>query len=1253
MFKSFKIRRSYRWGVILLGIVLCLLAVPMVKRAMADEDEFVPKEYPQGKVFQLHKKGSEYSYSESNLLKDGEMLPFGRKYAGDFYLTGDNVQPKKRLNDQGYITSGKIVFNYSYNGSLNDRNKKEWQLYDDDQKKVNNFTLSRKIEKGTVIIDKSYDNVTWINEDYYTNFFEKHKEGMQGIYETKADDVKHGVYYRVTVAYTVRQCTDDALIGVFDDYDYEECVEVYYFYVGTGKSSLHIHDIYTGTDVTNPSITLKDGFTVKSDSPYSTIFVKEPDGYERSYPVCSVFTKQGEYAVRLKDAFGEDFKYSVTISNGIDMQEVAPAVYETNSSYESPSVTMGPFGALNLTSLFVQQFNGHTIKKSEYNGKQAFSVDGEGVSLYLQLNYGKELGNGWTLASDSYGGTDGQKLYGSTIGKIESGALIVQTSKDGENWVDIEKGRYKDGLYTTDFMNCYGGGRRIQIYTPNGTEVLYGMYVRVVYAYEIDKQKETKNIVEEYTFYLSNSNTDAVVFHNKSVEGELQELLSEEDQTTIDIYRKAETLTDYTQTLTGFSIDVSQNPTVKYEVLRNGEPMVGSTTTFTESGKYSITLNAVGETKRVTIFVDRDSSKESMEKYFGEGFLRGKRIYAETGYPVYVAGQTTYSILSAPDNMLPVSGKIRNKTTGKEITIDATRSEKTGNIIEAGEYEAKFYTNKTFTGNDPVGDTKVFTFHFIVIDEKDVPGPVVNERSLSEYVKTNISDLCPRYYGITYPSAGKGYITLVFATQEDAVNYAYEHEKGEVEKQPDGTYRYKGSYQMAQKEKYESTWALTDAITFFARQAVKEYYFDMSDEFSYITLPQEVLDNEDNLRKLELSNSVIVFAPGQKDKLLATEGLPIISPKKYAVVEPGLNSPVKRGDPNDFEFVKDKYNYDSEKVVIRDCNEESYPISYNEGVGKQLQAAGCESGIVSILELNKYDDKNEYKAVFLREGDNLATVTFKTYIGEKETDISIDKDSETKHFQVEAFRPLTIVDETDKYSYVKISHNGQSECMLAASMGDKMFSEPGDYTVRCINRLGYSFEFTITIQDGSRFTVIRCVDDKGEVKEVYTSQGSNNVQLPEYTRTGYSLVGYSDASGNHYPLIIAVVDFSGSLSLETEWQPKDCSVVIVDQNGNRVLDITAKFQEQVNLKEKCEEKGITASSWSTAGVQIENGLLTINTEGETIVVAIVEAKSRKSNAIYYILGVCAVVAVVLAGIVISKRRKKIVVDIEVDTNSVE
>lgn len=1220
--------------VIAMAFAFSFLVFLMVKNAAADEDEYTPKLYPKGKVYQLHPKNSGYDYTESNLLKDDEMLPFGRKYAGDFYLTGDNIQEKYRLNEKAYATSGKIAFHYSYDGFLSDKPKKEWQLYDDGQEKVKDYSLDKDVGEGTVIVEKSYDGVVWKKEKDYEDIFGD-KTGMYNIYETNEEDVKHGIYYRVTVAYTIVK-------GKIGDRNFEECIEVYTFYVGLEQSSLHICDVFTGTDITHQDARVRDGFTVMSDSPFSTIFVKEPGGYEYSVPEYSVYTQKGEYSVKLRTAFGDDYNYKVYITDGIDMKEIDSVIYETNSSYGSPKEVTNAVGSRNMTSLFVEQFNGHSINQTEYDGLQAISVDGESVALYLQLNYGETLGDGWLLASDSYGNESKHKIADVKTGPVETGALIIKTSKDGKTWEVLERGRYKDGLLTTDFYNCYGGGRRIQIYTPNGNEVLNGLYVKVIYAFEVKKNKESKNIIEEYTFYLSNSNTDAVVFHNKSVEGELQEILSEEDQTTLDIYQKAESLADNTQTLSGFSIDISQNPTVKYEVRRNDQSMVGSTNTFTESGKYQITLNAVGETKKVTIYVDRDTSMESLEKYFGDGFLSGKRVYAETGYPVYVGGQTTYNILKVPETMLPVSGKITNLSTGEEITIDATRIAKSGDITEPGEYEAKFYTNKTFLSESPVGDTKVFTFHFIVINEKDVPGPVVNEQLLEEYAKTNISDLCPRYYGLTYPSAGRGYITCAFATYDDAYQYACDHERGAVEPQEDGSYRYNGSCLITQKEVYESSWELEEAIAFFAKQMVNEYYFDMSEEFSYVTLDQQILEREDNLRTLPLSYSVIVFAPGQKEKLLVADGLPLISPKKYAILQEETDQTyIKRGGFNDLEFVEDKYNFDSQKIVIRDSQGKSFPISYHEGVGEQLQNASCASGIVNILELNKYDDMNEYEAVFLRDRENLATVTFVIYDGDKETNVVVDMNSETRSFQSSAFRPLSIVDETDKYSYIKISHNGKSECMLPDDVKDglKIFSEPGDYTVRCINRLGYSFEFTITIPDGPKFALIRCSDDKGEVKEVRTTQGSRDVRLPEYIRTGYELIGYLDSEGNHYPLVLAEVGFSGSLALEAEWQAKDCLVVVKDKNGKFVLNIPTKFGEKVDLRANLEAIGIVASSFTKDGSPIENGILEVNSEGETVVVAVIDGKGGTKAIVYILIGAIAIIGMAVTVVMVKKGGK--------------
>ena len=163
---------------------------------------------------------------------------------------------------------------------------------------------------------------------------------------------------------------------------------------------------------------------------------------------------------------------------------------------------------------------------------------------------------------------------------------------------------------------------------------------------------------------------------------------------------------------------------------------------------------------------------------------------------------------------------------------------------------------------------------------------------------------------------------------------------------------------------------------------------------------------------------------------------------------------------------------------------------------------------------------------------------------------------------------------------------------------------------------------------------------------MYTSKGSRDVRLPEYMRTGYKMIGYIDANGNHYPLVLSEVSASGSLSLEAEWQAKDCTVVIVDQNGSRVLDIPVKFHDTVNLKEQCEANGYVTTTWSKAGTPIEDGMLEIDAEGEIIIVAVVESKHGSSKTLYYVLAAMAVVAAVGIGIVVMKSKRKKVGDDE-------
>ena len=102
-----------------------------------------------------------------------------------------------------------------------------------------------------------------------------------------------------------------------------------------------------------------------------------------------------------------------------------------------------------------------------------------------------------------------------------------------------------------------------------------------------------------------------------------------------------------------------------------------------------------------------------------------------------------------------------------------------------------------------------------------------------------------------------------------------------MQKQSDGTYRFNGKIDLQQKQKYDSVWDLTEDEYAWAEENVKKYYFDLSDEFTYQTLSKEVIETYPNLRQLELQNSVIVFADGQREKLATQSERIVLNEKQY------------------------------------------------------------------------------------------------------------------------------------------------------------------------------------------------------------------------------------------------------------------------------------------------------------------------------------------------------------------------------------
>ena len=203
----------------------------------------------------------------------------------------------------------------------------------------------------------------------------------------------------------------------------------------------------------------------------------------------------------------------------------------------------------------------------------------------------------------------------------------------------------------------------------------------------------------------------------------------------------------------------------------------------------------------------------------------------------------------------------------------------------------------------------MFTFNFKIIAKGTAPGPKNNQKLLEEYSHSNISDSYPLYYGVKYQSASGLPITVAFKDRKSAIDYAYSYEKGRVEELSDGTYKYNGSFLGVENSiKFDENIGKESpkVLYAFAEKAVHLYYFDLSDDSTYMTLRQSDIDKKSNLREYALNRSVVIYNDGEKELLTDLDTLPIISRKPYAYINPGDKGVVDMGY-NDFEFIRDKY----------------------------------------------------------------------------------------------------------------------------------------------------------------------------------------------------------------------------------------------------------------------------------------------------------------------------------------------------------
>ena len=142
--------------------------------------------------------------------------------------------------------------------------------------------------------------------------------------------------------------------------------------------------------------------------------------------------------------------------------------YQSSESFEAAS---GSTAYGNFTIFGDMKADG------QKDGMTSFSVNGESVSLTYA--YGDTLlnaeENSWHLVEDKT-----KTVAGITLdGNIKKGALILQTSKDGQNWLN-------DVKQTNIFADTPNQNQ--SFYSANSVQLANGCYYRLIVAYETGRK---------------------------------------------------------------------------------------------------------------------------------------------------------------------------------------------------------------------------------------------------------------------------------------------------------------------------------------------------------------------------------------------------------------------------------------------------------------------------------------------------------------------------------------------------------------------------------------------------------------------------------------------------------------------------------------------------------------------------------------------------------------------------------------------
>lgn len=1069
--------------------------------------------------------------SEENYTIEGDAataLCFGKKSLGSIRVSGVVYTEGTFNGIKAYETNTSLSIKYNVESLPSDYG---WTSVSDSSKSVLGVNIGEKIQEGIIILQKSSDNVNWETVNYVRDILDQDAQEYS-LGSSKLEDNVKGTFYRVLLAYKLKK---DSVTNF--------CTEASYFYICSASANcVKMIDQNSRVEISSGG-SCEYGFIVDKGGSDCSVKVTKPDGSIAYAGTNEAFNEKGAYSISASTPLKTDTKnFTINVTTGLKKKSVITKVSEDSATYNLSSYTNSPtYCSTSYSKVSVGVLEDARIKTNDLaNNLSMVGVTGSSTFLYIKLDPNK-LMNNYVIVNDEYGKYETEKIGDMTTGQIDSGCLVVKKSSDNIDWSFCTSGPYSNGIYTTDFSAQFGEGGDIYIYSPSGRDILDGIYLQILYIFKVKNTQtdEVLRVVETHNIYLCSDNIDAITFNNMTGSNQYDIELEGMDAATIDIYKKAVTLINDSETSDGFFIFNELNPTCTITIKKNGGSYtIPSDMIISESGRYDITIQSkLGTIKNLTIFVNKYSFSELCDRYFSNNILTGKRIYSEGDYPVYEEKLTSYKINGVSDNYEKLWGTLEIYDDYGQLTYSESINSGSSDLVRQINYygfcKIVLNTNKTFNTDTPSGDNHKFTFQFEMREEGTAPGPIVNKRELGVLAKTsNPTNFNPVYYGVTYSSAGKGNITMAFADYNSAYQYAYDYESGVVEVQSDGTYRYTGSFLVKSKTRIESNWDLMDAIDYFAKEAVETLYFDLSDEFTYITLSDDTIKKTNNIRTLELEKSVVILGESELEKILIKSDIPLVNSRRSAIILDKDANIYRANTP--FVFVKDENGYDSYSIKIIDCNGIEYTdVKYNQSVEDQLNALNVPSGIITIEESTIYGDKTTYQAIFIKENENGQVVTL-DYEDGLDVTRTINQSNEGLILNVNKFIISSIVDELDPNGLVIVSYNDKVEPFVLSNLPNKVWFEKGEYTIKFVNRLGYCYSIKliieeekynyVTINDGTVETNLYSIDDV--------------IILKALSKKGYDFIGYKDEVGNVYNNEVKVGDLTDNAILTAAWSPK-------------------------------------------------------------------------------------------------------------------